>query len=210
MQFIRIVSFSILTIALGGCVNEVEHKLRVTVAQVKGKCLYSDNWVSVSGEYFYWKIDNRIEHENRLIPIARESLNTTLDQDFSVFDDPIYFEVMGGYWIAKDTKYLNLMRKKFKNENLELATTVLETSQSDLYYLNKLNPENPFGKSNESTVFIPLGRTICNLEKNYIMKNAYAIYTKSLFGKITFKKNETVPYKPGKRTFAEELVDLRG
>ena len=210
MQFIRIVGISVLTIALFSCGNKVEHELKVTVAQVKGKCLFSDNWVSVSGEYVYWKIDNHIEHEHRLIPISRESLSTTLNQELSVFDDPIYFEVMGGYWITKDTKYLDLMRKKFKNENLELATTVLETSQGDLYYLNKLNPKNPFGKSSESTVFIPLGRTTCDLEKNYIMKNSYAIYTKSLFGKVTFKKNETIPYKPGKRTFAEELIDLRG
>ena len=207
MQFIRTFSTLILVSALLGCSNGVKHKLKVTIAQVRGECLLSERWFSVSGDYIFWNIDNRVEHSHQLIPISKKNLSLSLNDELSIFDDPIYFEVMGGSWMTKDREYLDFMKKKFKNENLELSTAVQETTQGDLYYLNKSNSENPFKQSDESIVFIPLSRTICNLEKNYVMKNAEAIYMKSLFGAITFEKNDTVPYKLGTRTFAEELLD---
>jgi hypothetical protein len=41
------------------------------------------------------------------------------------------------------------------------------------------------------------------------MNKAEAVFKRPLIGKVVIKTNQTVPLNPGKRSFAEEILDRR-
>ena len=95
------------------------------------------------------------------------------------------------------------------NPNLIGATIVHRLKELELWERNLTNQRALFKDDLDAEHYVPTGYSVCDLEVKYLMKSAEAIFEKSFFGGIVFKRNQTVPLNAGKRSFAEEILDRR-
>lgn len=79
----------------------------------------------------------------------------------------------------------------------------------DLWERNLTNADSIFKPDSDSEQYVPVRYSVCDVEINYLMKRAEAVFEKSIIGKTVLKTNQTVPLKAGERSFAEELLDRR-
>ena len=110
---------------------------------------------------------------------------------------------------SPDLEYRDVMRAKLGNPNLIGATIVHLVNERELWERNLTNGRALFKVDLDAKHYVPAGYLVCDLEIRYLMKSAEAIFEKSFFGGIVFKRNQTVPLNTGERSFAEEILDRR-
>jgi hypothetical protein len=206
-----------------------EFKLSVTTADVQGRCLHQGQWIEVDGRYHSWQLTefNKMFPENQdrsisgknvglhkfsqLNPIKKIGLNRT---DGSLVNQ-IHFdlqnikpsnqleELMKNF---PEFRYLKAKKVELKNEKLLSAIVVAEVSELDLHRLNKLRDLNPFKEDDSTTVNVPIGYAVCDVNVNFLMDGATARYKESLFGRKSLTVDNTVPLKNGRKSFALEFI----
>jgi hypothetical protein len=198
-----------------------DSKLVVTVADINGRCLLENSWVDVTGRYLYWDMRGSREpvkwHKSDLIFPKVSDPDKAL-ADSSVLRAPFAFAVnlleMSPTVKARELTWPELsfrdaMRIKLGKPNLVAATVVHRVRVRDLWERNLTNADSIFKPDSDSEQYVPVRYSVCDVEINYLMKRAEAVFEKSIIGKTVLKTNQTVPLKAGERSFAEELLDRR-
>jgi hypothetical protein len=210
-------AFIALAMSAGFCFGR-DGKLTATVADVQGQCLRDNMWTPVAGRYIYWQIDGpQIAsrwHERNLIEPERAFMEGFPD-DSTALRRPFAFSInlssqSASNALAKafpEFTFRDAMRKKLNKPNLVAATVVQLVPNTELFNYNLTNAKNPFQKGDwENKFYVPTQFSVCDLDIKYLMNRAEAIFETRMFGKTTFKSNQTVPLKDDQRTFAEEIL----
>jgi hypothetical protein len=133
--------------------------------------------------------------------LDEESLNTDRRMANEIANTPA---IQG---IFDHVRLVDSMRNKFSKPKLLPATVVRYVPELELYRLNEVNNFNPFQENMDGRkVIVPIGISVCDLKINYLMKGAKARYIKNLLGQKKLIMDETVPYSPGKESFAKEWM----
>jgi hypothetical protein len=199
-----------------------DNKLTATVADISGKCMVEASWVDVSGRYIYWEVSGpRVRtnwHKSDLVR-PRGGVSASVVDESPVLRSPFAFALnlsgVRGSGLASDLAspelaYRDAMRIKMKMPNLVAAVMVHQVKESHLSRRNLSNESNIFNRDNwDRSYYVPTRYSVCDLEIRYLMNKAEAVFEKPLIGKVVIRSNQTVPLKPGERSFAEEILDRR-
>jgi hypothetical protein len=199
-----------------------DNKLTATVADISGKCMVEASWVDVSGRYIYWEVSGpRVRthwHKSDLVR-PKGGVSANVADESTVLRSPFAFALnlsgVRGRGSVSDLAwpelvYRDAMRIKLKMPNLMAAVMVHHVNESDLWGRNLTNGANIFSRENsDSKYYVPARYSVCDLEIRYLMDRAEAVFEKPLIGKVVIRSNQTVPLKPGERSFAEEILDRR-
>lgn len=199
-----------------------DNKLTATVADISGKCMVEASWVDVSGRYIYWEVSGpRVRtnwHKSDLVHPRVDGTSSVVEES-PILRSPFAFAL--NLWAVRGSSpasdlgspelaYRDAMRIKLKMPNLVAAVMVHQVKESDLWGRNRMNESNIFKRDNwDRSYYVPTRYSVCDLQIRYLMNRAEAVFEKPLIGKVVIGSNQTVPLKPGERSFAEEILDRR-
>jgi hypothetical protein len=218
---IRFLSFSVISLLLAvyACPSQAGDKeLRVSYKQIEGECLYEKNWNKVSGYDVSWDIKDLISNRNiddhsysflnyKSITSLKGKLPKLryfqfIDTDLHSSIDKLSVPISS---IKTELSFLNQMKRKLGNNDLQLARLIYETDENTLARLNILNKDVSFKKFSDKEILIPGELTVCKLKINTLMKGSRAVFKSNLFGGVTIKSDETIGVDQGQESFAAEL-----
>jgi len=219
----RRIALALGLVSIAGTSLGAENKLVATVADISGRCLLEGSWVDVVDRYIYWEVSgpnvHTKWHKSNLIH-PRGAARANIAEDSVVLRSPIAFALnlrndnfptsRSEARLWPELAYRDSMRVKLKKPNLTAAVVVHRVDESDLWELNLTSGANIFSRDKlDSKHYVPTRYSVCDVEVKYLMNKAEAVFKRPLIGKVVIKTNQTVPLNPGKRSFAEEILDRR-
>lgn len=180
------------------------NQLAVNYEIVSGKCFFQNSWIPVAGRLISWEIKSFDGISIKSHDWRRLTLGSSKN-DYGL-GDPKYFEIKSTFQ-PEEKSFVEKKKKELKiNEQGDLAKVIYSVSESDLYDLNKFQDRNPFDRDSSDSFLVPGEDTICDLDREVLMKNAIVSFKKKLFRKLEIISDKTVPVADGEPTFGVKVL----
>jgi hypothetical protein len=201
---------ALLVLSLYGC-NSAQNnqsvqnnQLAVNYEIVSGKCFFQNSWIPVSGKLISWEIKSFDGVHIKGHSWDRLTFDSSR-RDYGL-GDPKYFEI-GVAFLPEQKSFVEKKKKELKiNEQVDLAKVIYSVGESNLYNLNKLEDKNPFNRDSSNSFLVPGEHTICELNREVLMRNAIVSFKKKLFRKLEIISDKTVPVADGEPTFGVKVL----
>jgi hypothetical protein len=201
---------ALLVLSLYGC-NSAQNnqsvqnnQLAVNYEIVSGKCFFQNSWIPVAGRLISWEIKSFDGISIKSHDWRRLTLGSSKN-DYGL-GDPKYFEIKSTFQ-PEEKSFVEKKKKELKVKGqVDFAQIIYSASELNLHHLNKLEDKNPFNRDSSNSFLVPGEHTICELNREVLMRNAIVSFKKKLFRKLEIISDKTVPVADGEPTFGVKVL----